>query len=281
MKDILKLIRVKHWVKNFIIFIPLVCSKMISQHNVTMSMVGFLSFSFSCSFIYIINDIRDIKSDQKHPRKKNRPLPSGRISIKKAIIISIILIIISLILNYYATNSLLNRSLFILIAYLTVNVLYSNGFKDIVILDIMLLSLGFVLRVYYGASLINVKVSNWLYLTILSFSLFMGIGKRKKEYKNNKNVRKVLNKYNDTFLNNYQNVFIALTFAFYSLWTIEQSNKYIVFTIPIIIFIFMRYSLILETGDEGDPTTIIYQDNTMLASLIVFAIIFILLLIFT
>ena len=279
MKDILKLIRVKHWIKNFLIFIPLLCSKSFDYNSIIMTIIGYFAFSLSCSFIYIINDIRDIDNDRNDARKKNRPLPSGRISIKNAVIISIIVLCISIFLNLYANRSLYSLSLIVLLIYLVINIMYSFGLKNVAIIDILLLSFGFVLRIYYGACLIDVEVSNWLFLTILSFSLFMGIGKRKKELVKGKNVRKVLVKYTENFLNGYQNIFVALTFMFYSLWAMEQ-NKYIIYTVVFIFFIFMRYSLLLDSGDEGDPTTIIYKDKTLFAAVglygIVFSLLFIL-----
>ena len=278
MKKYLQLIRLKHWIKNFLVFIPFVCAKMITCLNVFKMILAFFSFSLISSVIYIINDIRDIEKDRLHPKKKNRPLPSGIIKKKTAIFIAVIMGILSLIINTYVNNSIFNTSLYIILAYFFINLLYSLGLKNIAILDIALLSSGFILRVYYGASILNIVVSNWLFLTVLSASMFLGLGKRKKELVNNKEVRKVLEQYNERFLDKFQYIMLALLFVFYSLWAIEQDSNYLAFSIPLVIIVFMRYCLIIEKSDEGDPTIILYQDKTLLLLCILYGIIMLLLL---
>lgn len=272
MKKYIELIRAKHWIKNLLIFIPLICSGFINAENVLNLIIGFFSFSFISSFVYIINDIKDIEKDKLHPRKKKRPLPSGKITKKRAILISIILLIASLSFNYIIYKEILNVSFYLLLAYMIINILYSMGLKNIAILDIILLATGFIIRVYYGASIINVPVSDWLFLTILNASLFLGLGKRKKELINNKDSRKVLKEYNESFLDKFQYISLGLMLVFYSLWTIEQDIKFLSLTIPLLIIIFMKYCLIIEKSDEGDPTTILYQDKMLLFLCLIYGI---------
>ena len=150
--------------------------------------------------------------------------------------------------------------------------------KNVAIVDIILLASGFILRVYYGAAIINVEVSDWLFLTILSASLFLGLGKRKKELMTSEKSRKVLQEYNEAFLDKFQYVMLGLTLVFYSLWVIEQDIKYLTFTIPLIIVVFMRYCLIIEKSNEGDPTTIFYQDKPLILLCIIYGLAMILLL---
>lgn len=261
MKKYLELMRVKHWIKNLLVFLPVVCGKIFNINSLFEVLISFLAFSFMTSFIYIVNDIRDIDKDRKHPRKKKRPLPSGKIKISTAIFIAVLMLVVSILLNTLLTNSIFNLSLVFLLIYMLTNILYSFGLKDVVIIDVFILSLGFLLRVYYGASIVDIEVSNWLFLTILTASLFLGLGKRKKEYFNNKDSRKVLNFYDGNFLDKFQYIFLALTFVFYSLWAMEQSIEYMFLTIPILMIIFMKYCLIIEKGDEGDPITILYHDK--------------------
>lgn len=268
----LKLIRVKHWVKNILIFIPLVCSGLIDNNNVLDCIIGFFAFCFASSFIYVINDVRDIEKDKLHPTKKNRPLASGKIKKSTAIYIAVLMLILSISINTIINNNIFNTSLYILISYVIINILYSFGLKNIAIVDIILLASGFILRVYYGASIINVEVSDWLFLTILSGSLFLGLGKRKKELITSEKSRKVLQEYNEAFLDKFQYVTLGLMLVFYSLWVIEQDIKYLSFTIPLIIIIFMRYCLIIEKSDEGDPTTILYQDKFLMVLSLIFGI---------
>ncbi len=270
MKKYIQLIRIKHWIKNGLIFLPMICSKTISLNAFITTIIGFISFSLASSFIYIINDIKDIEKDKMHPRKKERPLPSGKITIKEAIVIAILLLIVAIGLNILNIHSILSVSLFILLAYLIINICYSFGMKDIAILDVLLLSTGFILRVYYGGSLLDIEVSNWLFLTILCASLFLSLGKRKKELQVCKKSRKALSQYNESFLNYFQYVFLSCMFIFYSLWTVEQSSKYLVFSVPLLLCIFMKYCLLLEGNDEGDPTTILYSNKSMILLCIIY-----------
>lgn len=279
MKNYLKLIRVKHWIKNLLIFIPLVCSRHLNIDNILLCIEGFFSYCFASSFIYIINDIKDIDKDRLHPRKKDRPLPSGKIKKSTAIFIAILMLILSITINTLINNNFLNTSLYFLLGYIIINICYSFGLKNEAIIDIVILAAGFVIRVYYGASIIEVDVSSWLFLTIMSSSLFLGLGKRKKELINNKESRKVLQEYNETFLDKFQYLSLCLTIVFYSLWTIEQSIKYLYLTIPLFIIIFMKYSLNIEKNDEGDPTTILYQDKLLMGLCFIYGIMMLFLLV--
>ena len=115
MKKYLKLIRIKHWIKNFLIFIPMICGDVINCDNIIVTILGFFSFCFVSSYIYIINDIKDIEKDKLHSEKKKRPLASGKINIKTAILISIVMLISALILNYLTNMKIVSSSLFLLL----------------------------------------------------------------------------------------------------------------------------------------------------------------------
>ena len=279
MKTFFDLIRIKHWIKNMLIFIPIISARQLSTDNVLLCIIGFFSFSIMTSSVYIINDIKDIESDKVHFRKKFRPIASNKISIKSALLIAIILFVLSITLNTFVTVTLLSSSLLFLLIYLVTNLLYSFGCKNLAIIDVLLLAAGFIIRVYYGASIIDVEVSNYLFLTILSGSLFLGLGKRKKELSSAKNSRKVLKEYNEQFLDKFQYIMLTLVIVFYTLWVIEQDINYLFLTIPLLIIVFMKYCLIIETTNEGDPTTIIYGDKYLLLLCLIFALSMILILV--
>lgn len=264
MKKYIKLIRIKHWVKNLLIFIPIFSSRNINLENIIRAFLLFFSFSLSASFIYIINDIKDKEKDKLHERKKIRPIASGAISVKKALLIAIFLLFFSFAINFTIFRSIINFPNLYLITYIFINLSYSMKLKNYPIIDVLLLASGFVIRIFYGASIVNVPVSSWLFLTTLSASLFLGLGKRKKELLTNNNVRGVLKYYNEQYLNNYMNIFLALTIAFYSLWTMEQGSELILLSIPLLISIFMQYSLFIEKNEEGDPTTVLLQSKSLM-----------------
>ncbi len=269
-KSYIKLIRVKHWIKNGLIFLPLFFSHLISTENIISTIIAFVAFSFMASVIYIINDIKDVDKDRNHPRKKNRPIASGKVSPKEASCIAIVLLLLSIVLNYFATKIWCGPALYVLFAYLIINIFYSCGGKNIPILDVILLATGFILRVYYGAFVIDVNVSTWLFLTILSASLFLGLGKRKKELKVKDEVRPVLKNYTEKFLENFMNICLTLLIVFYSLWTMEQANDYLFISIPLLIVIFMQYMMCIENGDEGDPITVLFQNKMIIVTAIIY-----------
>ena len=270
--EYLKLIRVKHWVKNFLVFVPMLCAKLLNLNNIIVVLLGFFSFCFASSFIYIINDIKDIEKDKLHPVKRNRPIASGKISKKNGIILSIFMLIMALVLNVLSQKSFLNIALIMLVLYIIINIFYTFCLKNYAIVDVLLLTSGFIISVYYGAALLNIVVSSWLFLTVMSGALFLGLGKRKKELINNKKVRISLKSYSENFLDKFQYTCLSLTLVFYSLWAMEQNIKYLLYTIPIVVTIFMRYCLVVENNTEGDPATVLYSDKSLMGLCLLFAI---------
>lgn len=273
MKMYIDLIRLKHWIKNLIIFIPLFFSKTFYGLQIFNTFLGFISFSLMASFIYIINDIRDLDKDRKHPIKKKRPIANNSITIKKSLIIAIILFVVSIIINSFITKSIFNITTIYLILYVIINILYSFGLKNIPILDVFLLSSGFIIRIYYGAEIIGVSVSKWLFLTILSSSLFLGFSKRKKEKFISANTRKVLEKYDINFLNNVVNIFSTLLIIFYSLWAFEQNNNFIIYTVILVIYIILQFTKTFEKNDIDDPVQIIYDNKVLIFTITLYIII--------
>ena len=212
LKKYLKLIRIKHWIKNGLIFLPLFFSgKFTELDNFTNTILAFLSFSLGASMVYIINDINDIENDRKHPTKCKRPLASGEIKVKKAYLILIIFAIATIAFNGLISIDKITTWL-LLLTYLGSNIIYSFGAKNIALLDITILVLGYIIRIYYGAIVINVTVSNWLYLTVLFMAFFLGLGKRRNEIeKTGTKSRKVLTVYTKEFLDKTMYMCLGLT----------------------------------------------------------------------
>ncbi len=267
--DYLKLMRVKHYLKNFLIFLPLVFSGNLFNCNYLFkSFIGFVIFSLTCSIIYVINDIRDVDKDKKHDKKKNRPIASGRVSIRNALLLAFILLIISILLLILFRLPV--YSIILLIIYFVINLAYSFGFKNIPLLDIIILTSGFVIRVLFGASITNIVVSNWLYLTVMSMSFYLSLGKRRGEIKTKKSTREVLKYYTNEFLDKCMYMCLGIAIVFYSLWTVDESvinrvGKDLVWTVPIIIIICMRYSMLIENeNNDGDPVEVVFGDKAII-----------------
>ena len=283
-RDYVKLMRPKHYLKNGLILVPLFFSKEINILNKTSNVLfAFLAFSFISSTIYIINDTMDAEKDRQHPKKCRRPIASGKISKKNAIIFSIFLFILSFTFHFLGNNhKLITISTLYLVMYYFINLSYSLGLKNKPILDLVLLSSGFLLRVLYGGAIANVAISYWLYLIIITFSFYMGFGKRRGELeiKGDKNTREVLKKYSYEFLDKNMNIFMALTLVFYSLWTVDSKTTKIVgshifiWTVPLVIVIFLRYSYAIELGEnDGDPVEVLMSDRILVGLVVLYVLI--------
>lgn len=284
LKNYLKLIRVKHYLKNFLIFAPLLFSgNFFKDDYFITTILAFIAFSFMASVVYIINDIKDVEKDRLHPIKKNRPIASGNVSKAEGIILAIILFVISIVINAFISTSTL--SYVILLGYLIMNIAYSFGLKNVPIIDILILSIGFLLRVFYGAIIININVSNWLYLTILAISFYLGLGKRRNEIDKSKDSRKVLKQYNRAFLDKNMYMCLSLTIMFYALWCVDPINttrfkgiNYLLITVPLVILICMKYSLDIEGDSFGDPVDVVFSDKTILALIAIYGILMLMIL---
>lgn len=281
MKDYIKLIRLKHSIKNLLIFLPLFFSGLIFNWEYALqTFYGFICFTLIACCIYIINDIKDYDLDKNHPIKKNRPIASGRISIKQAIIYFLCIFIIANILIW--AIKMPTKSIILLYVYLVANLGYSFKLKNIPLLDIAILVLGFIIRLMFGASLLNIQVSNWLLLTVIAISFYMGLGKRRNEI--GTNTRKVLKYYNKEFLDKNMYMLLSCAIVFYSLWTIDanvalETNNMLVWTIPMIIILSMRYSMDIEKDVEADPVEVITSDKyliilTLITAISIFSIIY-------
>lgn len=287
MSNYLKLIRVKHWLKNILVFLPAFFSTGITnKNNLLLCFIAFLIFSFASSTVYVLNDINDVEKDRNHPIKKNRPLASGKVSIRGAIITIIILVLIdALLMNWFYFKTNIHATYIIPIVYVLLNILYSKYLKNIPIIDVVILVSGFVLRVMYGGAVINVEVSKYLYLMIIFGAFFLGFGKRRNEIlKNGDKSRRVLHLYNKEFLDKNMYVTFALTIVAYTLWCVDPTtidhigNDYLFWTIPLLMVILQLYSLNIEGNSHGDPIEVILSDKTLLLSGIVYLMVMVLIL---
>ena len=284
MKKYIEMIRVKHWIKNFLIFLPLIFSSNIFDLNkVLITLIAFISFSLVASTIYIINDIKDIEKDKLHPVKKNRAIASGRVSIKNANIAKYILIVAGILIG--SINILFIKNIHtilmffgLVLSYFLINLAYSSGLKNKPIIDVIILVYGFVVRVFIGSVICNIELSNFMYLTVMTGSFFMGFGKRRNEILkvSGNETREVLGKYNKDFLDKFMYSSLTLAIVFYSLWcmdikTIEKiGNNLMIWTVPVIIVILMKYSYNIETDGYGDPVDVILSDKILLVLILIY-----------
>lgn len=276
MKQYLKLLRMKHYSKNILLLLPLVFGQKLSDTALLMRiLLGFVAFCLISSAVYIFNDIRDMEKDRQHPVKKNRPIASGAVPVPAARILALFLFAAALAVNAFASHGSLLPWIF-LILYALLNIGYSMGFKNVPLLDITILMLGFLLRLLYGSALVDIKISEWLYLTVVSMSFFMGLGKRRNELIAQQSgemqgeTRAVLNRYTASFLDKSMYMCLLLGVVFYSLWCVDASTtgrfsgNYLLWTVPLVLIICMKYSMTIEGKSDGDPVEVLFSDKWLM-----------------
>ena len=273
----LKLLRPKHYVKNTIIFLPLVFSKRLFDLPLLVdSLFGFAAFAFISSLVYVINDIRDIEKDRAHPTKCKRPLASGAVSVKSAVTVGVILFVLSMLMNYLSA-ALNPISWGILLCYFVLNLGYSFGLKNVPLLDIAILASGFLLRLLYGSCITGIQLSAWICLTTVLASFYLGFGKRRNEYTlESANKRDVLNFYSYDFLDKSMHMCMTLALVFYSLWTLDVSqgvSSALIWTVPLLLLIVLKYNFNIEKNTDGDPTEVIFGDRILLVMILIYMLI--------
>ena len=265
----IRLMRPKHYIKNFLVFFPLIFSgSLFNVNNIIVTLLGMVCFCLVASSIYIINDIKDVEKDRLHVTKRNRPIASGKVSIRNAIILDILLLAIILVIIFLLKMPLI--SMLLLLVYFVMNLGYSLGLKNVPLLDIIILVSGFLIRVLFGATLLSINVSNWLYLTVMALSFYLGLGKRRNEIdKSGSKTRKVLKYYNKEFLDKNMYMCLSMAIIFYSLWAtdlkmVRNNNNLLIWTIPLVIIICMKYSMDIEGNSDADPVEVILKDKVII-----------------
>lgn len=276
---IIKELRVQQWLKNLFVLIPLVFDRQLTRgDSLLRSLAGFLLFCFISSSVYIINDIMDIEADRLHPRKRNRPIASGKLPLHIAWIVAAVLVTISLVGAF-----LLSRSFALLLTiYFLINLAYSIRLKHIALIDVFIIAAGFVLRVAGGVSLLVVeRFSPWLYVVTTLLALFLGLGKRRGELVNVKNnehgQRKVLDGYTIPLLDQLITIVSATTIVAYSLYTFSApnlpENHAMMLTIPFALYGIFRYIYLIQVKNEGGaPDELVLIDRPLQISFILFAL---------
>ncbi len=279
--------RVNQWVKNLFVFLPVFFSgKLFDVGLFIESFYGFLIFSFVASSIYIINDYVDIEKDKKHPEKKNRPLASGKISKKNALVLFFVLVVFSSILIFLFGN----KQVAILVAiYFFMNLAYSFKLKQIAILDVMIIALGFLLRVFVGGYMTGILITDWTILLVFDLALILALGKRRGELINadlEGITRKSLDGYNLNFLNSALSITCTVAVICYMMFILSPETQskfhhYIVYTFVFVFAAVLRYLqqtfVYLKTES---PTKLIFKDHFLQFLIIMWGISYILLIYF-
>ncbi len=288
---IVKSTRPRQWIKNFALFAGLIFSGQL-DNPVALALIlqGFLVFCGLSSATYLLNDVFDIERDKEHPFKAHRPIASGKVPAILAVILAFGLIALLLPYAFYLSPALFYTGF----GYLVLQLFYSAYLKSVILLDVIMIAAGFVLRVYAGVWMIDAHLNVWFLLCIISFSLFLAIGKRRSErtlMQGSGRARETLLHYPESLLDSLTSMFANSTWLTYALFAFQQppivikshkmvkildlvtlpfaEAKYLMITVPVVIYAVMRYLYIIYEKREGEsPERVLLTDRPLLTSVL-------------
>ena len=265
-REMIKLIRVKQWVKNGFVLAPLLFTgKFTDAMAVRDTVIAFILFCLASSATYIVNDLRDIDRDRLHPQKaKSRPLAAG--SISKSFALCIVAgIYATLLLGFISAP----KVMVVILGYLGLNLAYTFVLKHQPVIDIFTIALGFVLRVLAGAVALNAPVSGWMFVTTLCLALYLAAIKRGQELsQNGTEGREVLIKYTKSLTDKYAEMSATCALVFYSMF-VMASRQELIITVPLVLFGLFRYWYVVEVLDGGEsPTDALLSDKLLLLTVV-------------
>jgi 4-hydroxybenzoate polyprenyltransferase len=274
---LIKTMRPRQWTKNVFVLAALIFDRQLfNTTSVLHSLAGVALFCLLSSCVYIINDLMDIEGDRIHPKKKNRPIASGRLPVPVAIAAAAVLLVVTVSLSYLQSTG------FFIIAmiYLILNLAYSKWLKHIPLVDVLVLASFYVLRVGAGVTLIAVeRFSPWLYVVTTLFALYLGFGKRRAELTllsdNAGSHRRVLEGYTIPFLDQLIIIVSSTTIIAYSLYTFSAvnlpANHAMMLTVPFVIYGIFRYLYLIQVKQAGGaPEDLLLSDRPLQAAIVLF-----------
>ena len=268
MKVWFQALRIKHWVKNFFVLAPFLLGAHFGLNEYLLrSLQGAFLFCIMSSAVYLLNDIVDMRADQKHPVKQHRPIASGRISPVLAGGVCAGMVILSLLGAIF-----LGLPFAVLLClYAANNLLYSFFLKNKTVLDVMSIAIGFVMRIYAGGFLVDVEVSKWLVICVFSLSLMIGFGKRRSELEDLGEAARWTRIVNESYSIPKLNVLLgssaSITIMAYMLYAVSpetvilHGTDRIIFTTPFVVYCIYRFMLKVQEEERGEPVELILKDR--------------------
>lgn len=287
MKDIVLLLRPNQWLKNLFVFLPLFFGRYLTDIAYWVpSVIAFFSYCFIASAIYCFNDIWDVEADKLHPKKCHRPIASGKISKREAYFLAILCIAISLgiasILLCNGNSSLL----WIILFYLFLNVAYCVKLKQIALVDVFIIAIGFVLRLFAGGLSTGIWLSQWIILMTFLLSLFLAFAKRRDDVviyeETGTKMRKNVNRYNLSFMNQAISIISSITVVCYIMYTVSEDvvsrmhTSYLYLTSIFVLAGIMRYlQITIVDVKSGSPTKVLMHDRFIQLCIVAWIIFFV------
>ena len=267
----LKLLRPKQWTKNLLVFAALLFSGSLTQVPlVERSLLAFASFCLLSGAVYVINDLADMDTDREHPKKRRRPLAAGEISVRGAVITAVASLILAVVVAWPLGSIFLG----IAAVYFGLVFAYSLWWKHVVVVDILVVAVGFVLRAAAGAAAIQVSVSPWLLICTFFLAVFLTVSRRRHEYVllgcNGGQHRSVLDNYTLPYLDQVISIVTSTALVTYTLYTVKGTDhQYLVVTLPFVVFGVFRYLYLVHCRQEGgSPEDILLGDVPILVTVL-------------
>lgn len=282
--DLLRLVRPQQWIKNVVIFAgPAAALKLFTSHGLSRTLLTFAAFCLAASAGYIVNDILDRRADQSHPTKRFRPIAAGRIAVGWALALAVALWALAL---TTAALFLPRGVTLVLCLYVVLTLSYSSVLKERIILDVILIAIGFVLRALAGALAVDVPASEWLIVCVFTLCLFMGFGKRRCEIAMIGDAleigqhRRTLVRYTPDLLNHLITVSAGIAVITFLLYTLDAGGahpsafpkQHLFYTLPLVIYGIFRFAMLTELGLHTGPTEIVLKDKAMLLTIVLWTI---------
>ena len=263
------LLRPEQWLKNIFVFIPLFFSHhLFDKEFIGKVVIAFVAFCLIASSIYCFNDIIDKEADSSHPKKMNRPIASGRVSVKAGYCLMFVCVLLSCVLSLLVNSAVL----LIILSYFIMNVLYCVRLKEIALVDVTIIAIGFVLRVFVGCLAGDIVISHWLVLMTFLLSLFLAFAKRRDDVliydKTGTKPRSNINRYSLDFVNLMIAFIGSITIVCYIMYTVSEEvvnrfdNSYVYLTTLFVILGIIRYmQLTVVDQQSGSPTHILLHNR--------------------
>ncbi len=280
---LLKTMRPKQWTKNVFVWAAIVFDVKLFQREPFLRTLGtFALFCLISGAVYIINDLVDMEKDRLHPEKRGRPLASGALNPALARLAAVIIVVVCLPISLWIEPMLA----LVLYGYLGLMIAYSFVLKNIVIVDVLTIALGFVLRVAAGVVVVSAeRFSPWMYVCMVLLALFLGLGKRRQEIvlmqDNASNTRRILTEYNLRFVDEMLSLVSASTVMAYALYTFSAPNlppnHAMMLTIPFVLYGLFRYLYLIHVKGETDPPDVVLlKDRPLQIDVVLFGLMIVL-----
>ena len=280
LRPVLASLRPHQWTKNLVVFAALGLSKHLFEAGpLVRSLAAFALFCGLSGTVYLVNDVADVERDRLHPRKRLRPIASGALPLRAGAILAVVLGLVSLGLSLLLSPAFAVWAL----VYLLLNLAYSFKLKEVLIVDVLSVSLGFVLRAVAGAVAISVKISNWLLICTIFLALFLTLCKRRHELTSLSGSasghRRILAEYSPYLLDQMINVVApscVIAYAFYT--TADETRQkfrtdQLVWTLPLVLYGIFRYLYLVHRKEQGgSPSDVLLTDRPLLGAVALWAL---------